>query len=374
MAAITTVGIVGAGAAGTTLAAYLARGGIDVEVLERTPEPSTLGSGLTLQGNALRLLKDLGVWEQLESHGYGFSELGIRAPDPDGTVLTVMDDMRTGGPDLPSTLGIYRPDLARIVRERAAELGARFVYGAQVEGLDDDGEDVTVHLADGTTSRYALVVGADGLHSTVRSLIGITEEPRRTGMGIWRAFVPRPAEVTRTDLVYGGPVYIAGYCPTTDDTCYAYLVEDVQDRTGADGPAIMRELAAGYGGPWKEIRESIDDGANVNYTSFTTHFVEGDWHRGRVVIIGDAAHSCPPTIAQGAAQSFEDAAVLAELLLGTETLDDALFAEFLERRRARAKRVVEASTQLGQWLLDHDRSGDPGALIGEIGALVSEPA
>ena len=78
-------------------------------------------------------------------------------------------------------------------------------------------------------------------------MIGIADEPRPTGMGIFRAFGPRPASVTRTDLYYGGPAYIAGYCPTSEDTLYAYLVEDARDRSGqtpAERLAAMRELAA----------------------------------------------------------------------------------------------------------------------------------
>ena len=86
----------------------------------------------------------------------------------------------------------------------------------------------------------------------------------------------------------------------------------------------------------------------------------GAWHRGRVVLIGDAAHSCPPTLAQGAAQALEDAAVLAELLISADRLDEQLWAAFTARRFERAKSVVEASNQLGQWLLDHVRGDVPG--------------
>ena len=144
-------------------------------------------------------------------------------------------------------------------------------------------------------------------------------------MGIWRVFAPRPASVTRTDLVYGGPCYIAGYCPTGEDTLYAYLVEKAQDRFGLspeESLAVMRELSEAYHGPWDEIRESLTDPTAVNYTWFERHVVPAPWNRGRVVIIGDAAHVCPPTVAQGAAQALEDATVLAELLLAHDDLDD----------------------------------------------------
>jgi 2-polyprenyl-6-methoxyphenol hydroxylase-like FAD-dependent oxidoreductase len=285
-----------------------------------------------------------------------------------------------GGPDYPATIGMYRPDLAQILLDRATALGVTVHWGARVEDLtqDADGVDLVWTDRDGLQrSRFDLVVGADGLHSTVRALIGIDEQPRRNGMGIWRAFVPRPADVTHTDLVYGGSCYIAGYCPTSEDRMYAYLVEDGQDRSGLsdeERTETMRRLAAAYHGPWDEVRESLGPDARINYTWFTQHLVDGPWNRGRVVLIGDSAHSCPPTIAQGAAMSLEDAAVLAELLLATDRVDDDLWLAFTARRLDRAKTVVEASVQLADWLLAHDRDADVPGLMRRVATLVSVPA
>jgi 2-polyprenyl-6-methoxyphenol hydroxylase-like FAD-dependent oxidoreductase len=182
--------------------------------------------------------------------------------------------------------------------------------------------------------------------------------------------------VTRTDLIYGGPCYIAGYCPTGEDTLYAYLVEDLQDRshlTQEESLEVMRELSSAYHGPWDDIRAGMTDPSRVNYTAFETHLLEAPWNRGRVVLIGDAAHTCPPTLAQGAAQALEDAVVLAELLLGSDALTDDLWARFTERRVPRATEVVGASLQLGQWLLDHERGDVPG-LMARIAHVLSEPA
>jgi len=193
-------------------------------------------------------------------------------------------------------------------------------------------------------------------------------------MGIWRAFVERPQDVVRTDLTYGGPCFIAGYCPTGPDTIYAYLVERAQERKHEDGPRIMADLAAAYGGPWNEIRANLDQSARINYTWFTTHLVDGPWNRGRTVIIGDAAHSCPPTIAQGAAMAMEDAAVLADLLIGADDITETLWKEFTDRRLDRAKAVVDASVQLGQWMLDGVRDANVPGLMHSVSSLVSEPA
>ncbi len=170
--------------------------------------------------------------------------------------------------------------------------------------------------------------------------MGIQLETRSLGMGIWRAFGPRPASVVRTDLYYGGPSYIAGFCPTGENSLYAYIVESAQDRsalTPDEQLATMRKLASAYHGPWDDIRATLEDPGRVNYTWFETHVLDAPWNRGRAVVIGDAAHCCPPTLAQGAAQALEDAAVLAELLLDADNLDQQLWDSFHTRRADRAR-------------------------------------
>lgn len=376
MTAVSRVAIVGSGVAGTAAAILLAEGGVDVDVFEIKSDLSALGSGITLQGNALRVFDRLGVWEKVKEAGYTFDVTQLRAPGPDAPIIAQISGAPTGGPGYPATAGMYRPELAQILADRATELGARVHYGVTVERFEQDAEGVEVTLSDGTTGRYDLLIGADGLHSAVRKQLGIEVEPQRTGMGIWRAFVPRPKEVTSTELYYGGPVYIAGYTPTSEEMMYAFLVEPAQDRSAssAEGVEVMKDLSRAYSGPWNEIRDSLDGASRVNYTWFTQHVVPDAWNRGRVVIIGEAAHSCPPTIAQGAAQAAEDALVLSELLLERNAVDQSLWDEFHARRLPRATEVVAASVQLGQWQIDHVQDADVPGLMRRIGMLVSQPA
>jgi 2-polyprenyl-6-methoxyphenol hydroxylase-like FAD-dependent oxidoreductase len=374
--AVSSVLVVGAGLAGSAAAIHLASRGVAVDLVEIKPEVAALGSGITLQGNALRELRSLGVWDQARAAGYPFDVTGIRAPDPAGTVVAEIPDARTGGPDLPAVMGMPRPELARILCERAAEVGVKLRYGTTHTAIaqDDDGVDVT--FADGSAGRYDLVVGADGVRSWTRRAIGVDLETRSVGMGIWRAFGPRPASVTRTDLYYGGPSFIAGYCPTGENSLYAYIVEAAQDRSTLSPEeqlATMKRLSEAYHGPWDEIRETLTDASRVNYTWFETHVLDAPWNRGRVVLIGDAAHTCPPTIAQGGAMALEDAAVLAELLTSRSSLDQGLCDAFTARRYARVKTVVDASNQLAQWQLDHVQGDIPG-LMRSVATLTSRPA
>ena len=374
MPSIRNVLVVGGGAAGCAAAILFARDGAAVDLIEVKPDLSALGSGITVQGNALRVLRQLGVWDEVSAAGYAFNTLGLRTPD--GTLLVEMEDVRTGGPGLPATVGMYRPALARILTDAAAAAGTKLRYGTTVQSLNPDAGGVDVTFADGASSRYDLVIGADGVRSQVRSLLGIELETRPTGMGIWRVFTSRPDSVTRTDLYYHGACYIAGYCPTAEDSLYAYLVEDAQDRahlTPAERLEVMRGLASHYHGPWDDIRDRMTDPGTINYTRFESHLLPPPWNRGRVVLIGDAVHTCPPTIAQGAAMALEDAAVLADVLLAADSLDQTAFDAFAARRYDRVRTVVEESVQLGQWMLDGVEGNVP-ALMGKVMGLVSQPA
>jgi len=376
MSAVNKVLVIGAGMAGAAVAIRLAEVGIEVEVVEVKDDVTAIGSGITLMGNALRALDILGIYQDCLREGYAFDDLGIRAPDENATVLVVMEDAKYGGPDYPATMGMFRPELARIMVQRAEALGAGVRFGTSVTSMTQDGDGVDVTFADGTAGRYDLVVGCDGIKSPTRTMLGIELETTSVGMGIWRIFSTRPAEVTRTDLIYGGTCYIAGYCPTGEESMYAYLVEDARphDEVSAeDSVEHVRSLAAPYHGPWDEIKQSINSPDQLNYTWFEAHVLDGPWNRDRVVLIGDAAHTCPPTLAQGGAQALEDALVLTEMLIARDDLDEAFWSDFTDRRLPRAAEVVQLSTQITTWLKAHEHGDIPGVFARAAELLIPVP-
>src|SRR5579862_5022115 len=142
MPSVTQVLVVGAGLAGTATAAGLASAGVAVDLVDVKPEITALGSGITMQGNGLRELRRLGVLDAVLAAGYPFDSLGLRAPDPAGTLLAEIPDARTGGPDLPATVGLPRPALARIMADHAVAAGARLRLGTSVGALAQDGSGV----------------------------------------------------------------------------------------------------------------------------------------------------------------------------------------------------------------------------------------
>jgi 2-polyprenyl-6-methoxyphenol hydroxylase-like FAD-dependent oxidoreductase len=217
-----------------------------------------------------------------------------------------------------------------------------------------------VDFTDGTAGSYDLVVGADGIRSATRSLLGITTQPQPSGMSIWRVVAQRPAEMDCAEVYYGGPRYKAGYSPTSADRCYAYILDEDRPQNGfGDRPAwqLMYERSEGYGGTWGKIRQTIGPGSDVSHTRIEWLLVEDPWYRGRAIVIGDAAHACPPLIAQGAAMCAEDAVVLAELVTGQAPLGQAL-ATFMARRMPRVEIVVRNSMQLVRWEMDLEPHSD----------------
>lgn len=378
MTAVSKIAIAGSGVAGLAAAIQLAKAGVEVDLFEALPELTGLGSGISLQGNALRCFDAIGAWDDIRDAGYAFEGLNLRAPGPDAPIVASLPDVKTGGADYPAAMGMPRAELARILLDHAHTAGVNIVFSARVTAIDASASDsVEVFVNGESAGAYDLLIGADGLHSTVRELIGIETKPEQNGMGIWRTFVSRPVDVERSELYYGGPMYIAGYTPTGESSMYAFLVEKAQNRFGhsdEEATRIMLEESRAYAGPWDSIRADLEKGAHANYTWFTQHIVDAPWNRGRVVIIGDAAHSCPPTIAQGAAQGLEDAVVLAELLIGAGAVDETLWDEFHRRRLPRATAVVEASSQLAQWQIDGNRDADTGGLIFGIAKQMAEPA
>jgi 2-polyprenyl-6-methoxyphenol hydroxylase-like FAD-dependent oxidoreductase len=257
---------------------------------------------------------------------------------------------------------------------RADEAAVKTRFSTTIDSLSQDDDGVDVAFTDGSTSRYDLVIAADGVRSWTRRLLEIPLETRAVGLGIWRVFAPRPAEVQNSEAFYGGPCSIAGYTPTSQDTLYAFMTEDAQDRstlTPEETVQVVRDLTSAYHGPWDEIRESITDPDRINYTWAETHLLAEPWHRGRVVFIGDAVHTCPPSLAQGAAMALEDAEVLVELLLAADELTDDVLTAYASRRLPRVRAVVEASVQLAQWQMDRVQGDVPG-LMAQMAALTSQ--
>src|SRR6185369_13873050 len=187
----------------------------------------------------------------------------------------------------------------------------------------------------------------------------------------------RPPELDCAEVYYNGPRFKAGYSPISAGSCYAYLLEEnLEPGFIGEHPfgKVLKEHGAGYGGTWGRIRDGLADDAVVNYQWIEAILVPDPWFRGRCIVVGDAAHACPPLIAQGAAMCAEDAVVLAEELTSSASVDEALPA-FMARRFPRVKLVLDNSLRLAEWEIHPDTPGaDPGGIMTRTLAALQEPA
>src|SRR4051794_35839562 len=203
--------VVGGGITGGVLSLALAQRGVDVVLVDLRPELGGVGHGITLQGNALKAFKAVGLYDRLAERGYPFSHLRLKTAD--GHVIAEIPTPPMGGPDLPGTMGAVRGDIAEILADEMVKAGVDLRLATTVTDIDDRGDSVVATLSDGSTETVDLLVGADGIRSKVRELIGIEDQPRTVGMGIWRTVAKRPPEMDCSELYYGGPKYKAGYTP-----------------------------------------------------------------------------------------------------------------------------------------------------------------
>jgi len=359
MASASKVLIVGGGLSGTAAALSLQRAGIEVDLVEREAVWRAMGTGITLMGPALRALQQLGVLDECLREGGGTSEMSFF--DVDGNLLQQLELHGLLGPDYPAVGGMMRPALHRILAEAAAEAGVAVRTGVSVTSLEQRPDGADVAFTDGSSSAYDLVLGADGLRSQIREMVfgADAPQPQELGQMVWRAVLDRPASVTSEGQYYG-PGLKTGFTPLGPDTMYQFLVQPFADPelpAPADRPARMRELLAPFGGSVAEVREQITDPEKVDVRKLYWLLMPAPWYRGRVLLIGDAAHATTPQLAMGGAIAMEDGIALAELLVEHDDLDAALDA-FMTRRYERCRMVVENSVQLSEWEKDAARHGE----------------
>jgi len=365
--------IVGAGLGGLSLALALRRVGIAVDLVDIEPALRAAGAGITLNGASLRAFASLGLLGEIERWGHCHD--GRRVFDGQGKLLFSSPADRLLGPDIPNGAGILRPVLHRIVHDAALAAGAAIRFGVSVTSLSDSPEGVDVRFTDGAIRRYGLVVGADGIASTIRSFIfPDAPKPRYTGQGCWRAVLPRPADID-TPCTFMGHDHKAGLNPISDQEMYLYLLQHVPDNRRMppeEWPALLAAELAEFDGLLADIREHLGPASRINYRPLEKLLLEPPWHLGRVVLIGDAAHATTPHVGYGAGLAVEDAIVLAELLQESAPLS-RLLDRFVARRYERCRTVVQGSVRLGELEMERAPNDIHRKTLLEIGQAILQP-
>jgi 2-polyprenyl-6-methoxyphenol hydroxylase-like FAD-dependent oxidoreductase len=319
--------VVGAGVAGLAAARTLRRWGATVEIAERAPAAAIPGTGIYLPGNAVRALDALGLAEQVSARAVRIGRQ--RIADHRGRFLfgfDVDEVWRGVGP----SLALHRTDLHQVLLAGAKDVPIR--WSCSPVSIMDTADDVRVGFADGSSGRYDLVVGADGVHSTMRRLLfGESAAARPVGQYARRFVAAWPDAAPEWSLMAGrGTVFLT--IPIGDGKVYCYTDCGL---SAAGSP--LHELFADYVEPVPMLLGA--SGAAHVHGAAVEEVTLPRWSRGPVLLIGDAAHATSPNMAEGAAMALEDAIVLADTLAGERTITEALRA-YEERRRVRTGWVL----------------------------------
>jgi 2-polyprenyl-6-methoxyphenol hydroxylase-like FAD-dependent oxidoreductase len=347
---VTRAIIIGGGIAGPVLSVALRRIGIESAIFERSSrDDDRRGAWISFQANGMDALRAVDLAEPVERMGYPVDDISF--VNGKGRSLGRMP-MAARRPDGQVSVMMPRADLYRALADQAVAHDVTVEYGKDFVGAEYTSDGVLAHFADGTSAEGDFLVGADGIHSLVRRTIDPNAAAPRyvpvlnTGGYIPGFSVDAPDREfvmqfgTRCFFAWmktpdGGTVWFAN--PPMKDEPARGVLSGMSD---ADWRDWLRELMRGDVGP----AAAILDAAPAPLTGWTTYDmpVVKNWHdgRGRMVIIGDAAHATSPSAGQGAAMSLEDAVILAQCLRDCPDADSA-FATFVSLRRKRVEKIVE---------------------------------
>ena len=345
--------VVGGGFAGMALSVFMRRQGWAVDIVEADPDWRVYGAGITITGATFRAFDQLGLIDEIRRQGFCSDHEAVIC-DPSGAVLHDIPGEPIA-PGMPVTGGIMRPILHRLLERLTREAGADVRLGVTVERLDTpDGLDadarVQVLTSDGETRTYDLVVGADGVFSHTRGLLfPEAPQPAYTGQYCWRVVTARPADFDKPHFFMAGRV-TAGLVPVSASQMYMWLLEPAPQKVRIDEDQLhvrLEEIMAPFSGPLGHVRDGLNSRSPIVTRPLDALLLPKPWHRGRVLLIGDAAHATTPHLASGAGLATEDALVLSQVLRMTDDIGDGL-SVFTERRWERCRLVVENSVMIGR--------------------------
>ncbi len=353
---MTRILVIGGGVAGTTTALALHKAGFDVCVYEAHPDSAEdLGAFLTLASNGMRALAQIDASAAVTATGFPLTSM--RVLDGTGTEVAQRPLGEADSPVLRYRC-LRRGELNAALQAEAARRGISIRHGAALESVEYGHDRVTAHFTDGGTATGDLLIGADGLNSTVRRTIAPATRPRYAGEFVFYGYttntsLAEEADDERITLVRGSAAAF-GYAVSPGGQTY-WFARVAGDRLAAD------EIAQGTPGRWRDlllpllrgdattaagtVAATTDDILVTNATEIPTG---APWRSGRILLVGDAAHAASPATGQGASMAMEDAVILAKALRDIPDTDTALSVyETLRRPRAEHNTTVSGNVSRG---------------------------
>ncbi len=336
--------VLGAGIGGLAAATALARRGAEVTVMEQSAEITEVGAGLQIGPNGFAVMRALGA-------GAALADCSVRAKGVsllDGTTdkpVFGLDFQRFA--DDQEYYFVHRADLVDVLADAARKAGVKIRLLQQVDEVRIQDGHAHVMMKQGGGSSPDVLIGADGLHSRVRVALNGEREPFFTRQVAWRTIVPALGNEPAVARVYMGAGKHLVVYPLRDGKMLNIVAVQERDEWAAEGwnfrddPANLRAVFADFGPEVQGLLARVED---VYLWGLFRHPVAETWHKGRVAILGDAAHPTLPFMAQGAVMALEDAWVLADALDKADTVEAGL-ASYQTRRRPRAARVIDAASK-----------------------------
>lgn len=358
MASIEKCLIVGGGIAGLTAAIALGRRGVRCTVVERRNEPA--GAGITIQYRALDALNELGLFDTMAEFGSIRPESeSFRYLNANGEVVSTLQRPATTEGDLPSAVTVHRVPFAEMLRTAAKESGALILDGTTVTALTQDEERAIVTLSSGDVHNVDLVIAADGVHSATRELVfGAEVFPIYTGTTMFRWVAHGVPDVGMDGFYFADHLVVLDRL--SDGSIYLATGRDFDEPqrfSRQDARRVVRENLAEFDAPLvRAVLEQLDDSAQMIVNDYFSFLLPDPWFRGRVVVIGDAAHATSADLSAGGGMAIEDAVVLADELFAGRDLQESL-RRFMTRRFDRCSFIVNTSVEIGD-LLRRGASGD----------------
>src|SRR5947209_16970597 len=339
---------------GMTVAATLRQAGLDVQVYEQRSWSAHIGAGIQMMPNSMKVLRGIGIEARLREVSFApYSHLNRFGDTGEITRELPMPESLYGAPYLCMHRGDLHDALASVLPSEIIHLGKKLV------GLDQAAGHVTLSFADGTRSEADAVIGADGVHSTVRDIIVGPDEPIHKGRIAYRAVFPaalmdRDIGRSRTKW-WGTDRHIVIYY-TTKQKSEVYFVTSVPEpgewitRESWSAKGDVNELRAAYEGFHPDVRAVLEACPDCHKWAILEREPLARWSAGRVVLLGDACHPMTPYMAQGGATAIEDAAILARCLQEVEGDDIAgAFRRYEAHRKPRTSRI-QAISSANTWM------------------------
>ncbi|MFN7944799.1 MAG: FAD-dependent monooxygenase [Blastocatellia bacterium] len=345
--------IIGGGIGGLCTAIALHRAGIEAVLYERAAEFGEVGAGLTLWANAIRGLRALGLADAVLASGSKVQRASIL--DSRGRVLsrTRTDEFEQlfGDP----TIAIHRARLHQIL---LAALPVEVVRtGESCTGFEQDGVSVTARFQGGLTERADLLIGADGIHSAIRRQLFPEVRLRYSGYTAWRGVVTTADQTAlgATSESWGcGSRF--GIVPISEHEVYWFATDNAPEGMKLRSvvqKASLLERFRGWHQPVEKLLSETPSEAILHNDIYDV-VPMAKWSRGRVTLLGDAAHPTTPNLGQGACQAIESSVTLARCLSGAATVAEAL-QRYESERRPRTAWITEQSWKFGRMAQQDNR-------------------